>query len=135
MLVDPVLVDISLPGGGSWQAAAVPAGGWHTHVHAGAILATRLIGLLLTMVIAALTYSVTRSTLELRATSEELRDSQALFAGFMANLPAGKGGDPAEEGGADVPAEAHRRAGPQVHRGDHLGVGGSGEAQRVAIGG
>ena len=86
---DPVLVSISLPGGGGWQAAAVPAGGWQSHVHSGEILAIRLSGLLLTMMIAALTYSVTRSTLELRATSEELRDSQALFAGFMANLPAG----------------------------------------------
>ena len=86
---DPAIVDVSLPGGGSWQAAAVPAVGWESHVHAGEISATRLLGLLLTLMMAALTYSVTRSTLELRATSEELRDSQALFAGFMANLPAG----------------------------------------------
>ena len=86
---DPAIVDVSLPDGGRWQAAAVPVVGWESYVHSGEIRATRLLGLLLTLMMAALTYSVTRSTLKLQATSEELRDSQALFTGFMANLPAG----------------------------------------------
>lgn len=86
---EPVVLNISLPGGGSWQAAAVPSQGWRSHVQSGEIDATRLIGLLLTLMVSALTYFVARGTLKLRATSEELRDSQALFAGFMENLPAG----------------------------------------------
>ena len=37
------------------------------------------------------------------------------------DLPAGEGGDTAEEGGADVAAEPHGRASSQVYRGNRAG--------------
>jgi PAS domain S-box-containing protein len=84
----PELVTISLPGG-SWQVAASPSLGWETHAHDRGILVSRTIGLIVSVLLAILSYAVTRNANALRRTAADLRESQRLFTGFMDNLPAG----------------------------------------------
>lgn len=84
----PELISVSLPGG-SWQVAARPLSGWGSHLHEREVLATRLIGLLLSALLALLTYAVTLKTKALRRTAARLEEAQKLFRGFMENLPAG----------------------------------------------
>lgn len=84
----PELMTISLPGG-SWQLAATPGQGWGEHLHHGEVMATRLVGLIVSAILAVLTFALTRNTMTLRDTAARLTESQKLFEGFMDNLPAG----------------------------------------------
>lgn len=83
-----VLADVSLPGG-SWQIAAAPSAGWGSHIHGHVITNTRLLGLLLSVLFAGLVFAVLRNAQQVRSTAQQLRESQALFQGFMDNMPAG----------------------------------------------
>lgn len=84
----PVLAPIALPSG-SWQIAAIPSDGWGSHLHADELVATRILGLALTALFAVFAYTVAAKKHQLQQTAEQLRDSQALFSGFLDNLPAG----------------------------------------------
>lgn len=84
----PVLVGVSLPTG-SWQLGAVPVVGWASFLHGDTVWVTRLLGLFLALTFAGLAYVVTRRTQMVRHAAAKLRESQALFRGFMDNLPAG----------------------------------------------
>jgi PAS domain S-box-containing protein len=129
---NPVTLVVSLPGG-SWQMAALPYGGWGKS--RPDVLPVRLIGLLLALMLASMVFLLTRSNQRLHGTTLELRESQAMFEGFMANLPAEAfvydtqagvslfqnrwldshfpGADPAC--GADMSAELERlKSGPQL---------------------
>ncbi|MBL8368189.1 MAG: PAS domain S-box protein [Candidatus Accumulibacter sp.] len=55
---DPVTVEVTLPGGGSWQMAAIPADGWG-RVDAGIVL-LRLVSFLLALAAAVMTYRLVR---------------------------------------------------------------------------
>ena len=55
---DPVTVEVTLPGGGSWQMAAIPADGWG-RVDAGIVL-LRLVTFLLALAAAVMAYRLVR---------------------------------------------------------------------------
>lgn len=85
---DPVSIEISLPGT-RWQVAALPAAGWGSYSPDHYLLLTRIGGFVLALLLAAMAYLLTRSYQDLGRASARLRESQALFQGFMDNLPAG----------------------------------------------
>jgi PAS domain S-box-containing protein len=85
---DPLTVSVNLPGG-SWQLAALPAEGWEHLHHDAELLAIRLVGLVVGLLIATMTYLTMRKHFELREAMDKLGESQTLFEGFMHHLPAG----------------------------------------------
>ena len=85
---DPEAVAVTLPGG-SWQLAGVPLAGWGAHAHGTEIHWLRLLGLILALVLGGLVFQLVRNNQRLRQTTAKLETSQAMFQGFMDNLPAG----------------------------------------------
>ncbi len=100
----PASMALSLPGGGTWDLAAVPAAGWGASMAEGQPV-RYAVEVLLIMLIAGLTYSMSdrsarlrmgieRSTAEIKALNEllaseleEKKVSEARFQAFMAYLP------------------------------------------------
>jgi two-component system cell cycle sensor histidine kinase/response regulator CckA len=84
----PVSSTISLPSG-QWQIAAAPIDGWQNHRKDHVILDLRVAALLITAAFAVLIFKLSRKSEIYLRTAAELRESQALFAAFMDNLPIG----------------------------------------------
>ena len=100
----PASMALSLPGGGTWDLAAVPAEGWGASLAEGQPV-RYAVEVLLILLIAGLTYSMSdrsarlrmgieRSTAEIKALNEllaseleEKKVSEARFQAFMAYLP------------------------------------------------
>ena len=69
--------------------AAIPVAGWSGSSHHAELERTRLSGFILAAALGVMAYLVARGSLRLRLASDEIRESQALFTGFLDNLPAG----------------------------------------------
>jgi PAS domain S-box-containing protein len=84
----PVVVDVSVPGG-IWQLAGAPSAGWGSLVPSQRLNLVRVVGLVLAVIVGVMVYALTRRNQQLRRLSADLQESQSLFTAFMANLPAG----------------------------------------------
>lgn len=74
----PAIADVSLPSG-SWQIAALPTGGWGSHLHHDEVFITRIVGLSIAALLALLTYRVTLNNQMLKQTSAELTESEERY--------------------------------------------------------
>jgi len=69
---NPVMIEVSLPGG-SWQIAAIPAAGWGQHEHDLTLI--RVIGGAVALILALMAYLLARDISERRLAEDRLRAS------------------------------------------------------------